>query len=347
MKVITKPVGVSVILTIILILCQFTSYREIGNLLFILQLLVFGVLFIHELGHALLGVRAGYRFNYLKVGLLSIENMGELQIKVNNSWIFIGGVTSCTPLTSDMAKLVKQHWWFVFGGPLFSVLFVIGSLLANSVMESEFLIYFAIIHAVIATVTLLPFKGSDGEGLYQLYKGGSGAERYVASLLLMKEFLTPLHPKEWSEDALHYAKCVSPSEDNIAALYMLFYHTFVLEGYEAASALVRPFKEIPVTKANKIEMQFATHLRQIHCLVQGGNNRKHLYDLHKQLTPIEPISYKRSQAILAKLDGDDARAERLFTQITRDIHKGKRQFGFYFAEELLTEFVKKQIGLTS
>ncbi|WP_054860451.1 hypothetical protein [Gracilibacillus sp. JCM 18860] len=55
------------------------------------------------------------------------------------------------------------------------------------------------------------------------------------------------------------------------------------------------------------------------------------------MNSFEPISYKRSEAIRAKLNGGDNEQVRIqLSEVMKEIEKGKGQFGFYYAEEQLS-----------
>ncbi|MBD8027486.1 site-2 protease family protein [Ureibacillus sp. Re31] len=348
MGFITKPIGVTLIAAIIIGLFNFTNLADMANLIGINLVLLFFTLFIHELGHVLLGVGAGYRFNYLTVGPITIENTERIHMKWNDSWFLFGGVASCTPLSSDLTSIAKQHKRFVAGGPLFSIVTAIASFIVGKIFDIQFIIYFSILNLIIFIATILPYKGalkSDGRVLMELSRGGKETEQFLVSLLLLKEMNSPKHPMEWSEELIEQAKTLPPTVDNATVAYILFYYTILKEGYEKASELIEPFKQIPVTKENKFALYFIQHIQQIDFIVQKNDNEERIMQFHQFMNPMEPISFKRSEAILAILKGNQQEAVRKLSEVMKEIQKGKRLFGFFYAEEQLTNYLKKVMGL--
>lgn len=346
MSFITKPLGVTVITALLICLFNFTNYASIANFIGIALVLLFLTLFFHELGHVLFGIVAGYRFNYLTVGPITIENAERIHIKPNSSWFLFGGVASCTPFSKDLTSIVKQHKWFAAGGPVFSIAAAIISLIVGRAMDIQFVTYFGIFNLIIFIVTILPYKGalkSDGRVILELSKEGKEKEEFLLSLLLLKEMNSPIHPLEWSEELIERAKTLPPADENVVVAYILFYYTLIKEDYEKASKLLEPFKQLPVTKNNKFSLQFINHIQQIDLIVNGTDDGGKIKEYHQLMSPMEPISYKRSEAILAKLKGDNEQAILKLSEVMEEIQKGKKIFGFFYAEEQLTNFLVNKI----
>ncbi|WP_421663994.1 site-2 protease family protein [Lysinibacillus telephonicus] len=346
MNFIRKPLGITVITALLICLFNFTNYASIANFIGVALVLLFLTLFFHELGHVLFGIGVGYRFNYLTVGPITIENTDRIHIKPNNSWFLFGGVASCTPFSKDLTSIAKQHKWFAAGGPIFSLVAAIISLIIGRAMDVQFVTYFGIFNLIIFIVTILPYKGalkSDGRVILELSKGGKEKEEFLLSLLLLKEMNSPKHPSEWSEELIERAKTLPPADENVVVALIIFYYTLVKESYEKASELIEPYKQLPVTKKNKFSLQFINHIQQIDLIVKGTNNGEKLKEYHQLMNPMEPISFKRSEAILAKLKGDNEKATLKLSEVMKEIHKSKKLFGFFYAEEKLTNFLIKEI----
>lgn len=344
MSTITKPLGMTFILAILILLINFTEYAVMANFIGLTIILLLFTLFIHELGHVLFGIWSGYRFNYLTVGPLTIENTEQLRIKANDSWLLVGGVASCSPVSSNLKSISQQHKLFVAGGPIFSFVLALFSLIVGITMDLKFITYLGIFNLLIFLVTILPYQGaikSDGRVLLELSKRGKQSEEFLVSLLLIKEMNSPIHPSNWSEDLIEQAKTLEPTADNIMVGYILFYFTLIKENYEKASALLEPFKQLPVNKQNKLSLQFITHIKQIDMIIEGNYDTVKINTLHKLLNPMEPISYKRSQAILARLKGDDQQVIQKLSELAKEINKGKKTFGFFYAEEQITQVLKQ------
>lgn len=348
MRFITKPLGATVMIAILICLLNFTNYAPLGNFIGLCLVLLFLTLFIHELGHVLFGIWSGYKFNFLTVGPLTIEKTERLHMKPNDSWFLFGGVASCSPLSSDLTTIANQHKRFVAGGPLFSIVATIISLTLGLSMDIKFITYFGIFNFLIFLVTIFPYQGSiksDGRVLLELSKKGKETEEFLISLLLLKEMNSPIHPTNWSEDLIEQAKTLQPTVDNVLVGYILFYYTLINEDYKSASELIEPFKQLPITKQNKYALQFITHIQQIDLIVRRNYDQVRINRLHQLMNPIEPISYKRSEAILAKLKGNEQQAILKLTEVLKEIDKGKKFFGFFYAEELLTNFLINEIKI--
>ncbi len=343
MSRLTKPLPVSIVLGILVLAFQFTNVATFANFTGISFGFLLLTLLIHELGHVLFGVWAGYRFNFLTIGPLTIENSDRMHIKANDSWFLFGGAASCSPLTDDLTAIAKQHKLFAAGGPVFSAAAALISLSIGIPMDLDLAIYLGLFNLAIFIVTIYPTNGalkSDGGVLLELSRGGEQTKEFLVSLLLLKEMNSPLHPSEWSEELIDRVKTMKPSSDNIMIAYMIFYYTLLKDGYDCASALIEPYKQIPVTKKNKLSLQFISHIRQLDSIFSGNKNLEEMKKLHEYLSPLEPVSYKRSEAILAKLKGDEQQAHQKIAEVLKETKKRKKIYGFFYAEEQLTELLK-------
>lgn len=347
MNLLKTPLGVSAIIAILIGLFNFTNHAETANYIGLCLVLLLFTLFVHELGHALFGIWSGYRFNYLTVGPVTIENTDRLHIKRNDSWFLFGGVASCTPQSNDLAMIAKQHKWLVAGGPIFSIATSIISFIVGMLADMPLATLFGVMNFIIFCVTIIPYQGamkSDGRVLMELSKGGKQTEEFLLSLLLIKEMMSPVHPSDWSKDLIEQARTVQPTVDNVMVGYIVFYYTLITESYEQASARLEPFKQLSVTKQNKLSLQFISHIKQIDLIVIGDYDEDTINALHQLMNPIEPVSYKRSEAILATLKGDYQQATLKLSEVRKEIDKGKKHFGFFHAEEQLTNVLKNGIS---
>lgn len=339
MNDIMKPFGIVIISAMLIGLFNFTNYAETANLIGMCAALLFFTLFIHELGHVVFGIWSGYKFNYVTVGPITIEKTDRLRISVNDSWFSFGGVSNCTPLAKDLETIARQHKWYAAGGPIFSVVVGMISLLTGEFMNIDMVYYFGIFNLSVFVLTILPYQGSlksDGRILWELWRGGKHSDEFLISLLLIKEMMTPLHPRDWSKDLIRQAKTLEPTIDNISVAHILFYYTLVTKNYDTASNLIEPFKQIPITKKNKFTLQFINQIKQIDMVVNKEEDKEQFDRLHRLMNSFEPISYKRSEAIRAKLNGDNEQVRIQLSEVMKEIEKGKGQFGFYYAEEQLS-----------
>ncbi len=343
MRFLKSPLGVTLLIAFIVAVLQFTDMAELARDIGILLLFAIITFFVHELGHVIFGVAAGYQFNFLTAGTITIEH-GRIQ--VNESWALYGGVASCSPKTDDLQKITRQHLWFAAGGPILSFLVAITSLVLGFMMELQLLKFFGILNAGIFAVTIIPFKGtfkSDGRVIVELLSKGTDKEHFLSSILLIKEMMSPTHPTSWSSKLIKHARTAPVNDENIGNSCFLFYYDLFEKGYDEASRGIDTFKTLPITKENKMMMQFVTHIRQIDAVMNGKNGVEELRQLHSMMLKIEPISYTRSEWIIAKLSGNETVANKKLTDLKIKVEQGKKHYGFFYAEEMMTNLVEEKL----
>ena len=338
-----SPFYVTIALATLFIASAFTSFADKTNMLALYIVLSFITIFIHELGHVVFAVLAGYHFHFMIIGPITIENNGKLKIVPNHRWAMFGGAAYCMPKNTD-SELTKKHLWYAAGGPLFSLGTAIIFLFVWLFIDHVFVFTTFLLNAAIFFVTSLPTKMSgglysDGYICLMLIRGGKKAEQYVATLLLSKELMSPKKPLEWSKSFIEEAKGIAPSTDNILAAYTIFYYELSANGFEAASQTIDAYKMIPITSKNKLLLQLITQVRQIDSYISDNPDVEIIASLHKQLSKAEPISYKRSEALLASLQENEKLAEKRLQEALALCEQGIQQYGFLEAEKQLTAFV--------
>lgn len=338
-----SPFYVTIALTIIFIASAFTSFADRTNMLALYIVLSFITIFIHELGHVVFALFAGYHFHFMTIGPITIENNDKLKIMPNHRWAMFGGAAYCMPKNTD-SELTKKHLWYAAGGPLFSlgtalIFLLIWLLIDHILVFTAFLLNAAIFAATVVPTKMSGGLYSDGYICLMLIRGGKRAEQYIATLLLSKELMSPKKPLEWSKSFIEEAKGIVPSTDNILAAYTIFYYELSANGYEAASQAIDGYKMIPLTNKNKLLLQLVTQVRQIDSYKLNNPDTELITSLHKQLSKVEPISYKRSEALLASLQGNEKLAEKRLQEALEQCEQGVQQYGFLEAEKQLTAFV--------
>ena len=344
MRFLKSPLGVTLLFALIVVVLQFTNKAEAARDIGILVLFAILTFFIHELGHVVFGVAAGYQFNFLTVGPITIERG---RVRTNESWALYGGVASCSPKTDDLQKIIQQHLWFAAGGPIVSIVVAIASLILGFMMELQLVIIFGIFNAGIFAATIIPFKGtfkSDGRVIVELLSKGNDKEQFLSSILLIKEMMSPAHPTSWSSKLVEKARTAPVNEENIGNSCFLFYYDVFERGYDEASRGIDAFKMIPITKENKMMLQFVTHIKQIDTVMNGKFTVDELRQLHSMMLKFEPISYTRSEWLIAKLSNDEAQATKKLTELRKKIEQGKKQFGIYYAEERVTDLLEEKLN---
>ncbi|WP_431028846.1 site-2 protease family protein [Lysinibacillus sp. LZ02] len=342
-----SPFYVTIALAIAFIASAFTSFAHTTNFFALSLGLFFMTIFIHELGHVVFGLFAGYRFMYMTIGPFTIEKSEKLKIVPNHSWAMFGGVAYCMPISTDH-ELTKKHMWYAAGGPLFSIGAAILLLGLWYLTDASILAYATTLHGAIFVATAVPMRMaggfySDGYIWLMLKRGGEKSQQYVAMLLLTKELMSPKKPSGWNKSLIENAKKMTPSADNIFAAYTVFYYELVTNGFKAASQAMDAFKTIPITNKNKILLQHLTHVRQIDSYVSDHPDAALIASLHAQLSKVEPISYKRSEALLASLQGDKELAEKRLQEVMEQCEQQMTQYGFFEAEKQLTAFLQQAV----
>lgn len=88
-------------------------------------IMVFIVLAVHELGHLVVGLANGFRFEFYIVGPLGIRRENDqVKIYLNKNLAYYGGVAATVPIDNDRAN-AKKFAWILLAGPIASLLFAI------------------------------------------------------------------------------------------------------------------------------------------------------------------------------------------------------------------------------
>ncbi len=88
-------------------------------------LIVFVVIAVHELGHLIVGLVQGFRFELFVVGPLGVKREKEaIKVYLNKEWMYYGGVASTLPIDND-----PENWRkfanLLIAGPIASILLAI------------------------------------------------------------------------------------------------------------------------------------------------------------------------------------------------------------------------------
>jgi hypothetical protein len=163
---------------------------------------------VHELGHLLGGMAAGFRPLLFMVGPLRVEREGErFRTKLSFKGALFGGLAACVP--TDTRDLRRRTLWLIAGGPLASL--AAGALLlgvraaadAPPLAETLLLITGAVsllIFAVSATPTTAAGFYSDGARIIRLVRGGADVEREVACLAIIGLSMGGARPRDWNRE---------------------------------------------------------------------------------------------------------------------------------------------------
>src|SRR5215475_11530878 len=173
----------------------------------------FVVVVIHEVGHALVGVCVGYRFNSLRVGPLLFEHPFRISF-YRGSGAASGGWASMVPGKRD--KPLLRTLALVIGGPAANLLSAVVALLLP--FEQGFSVTVFILVSIGACVgELLPFRtrisASDGSRIWMLLRDRRRSERWLAILKLGAQIKDGALPESLPADCL--AKAIAIRDNSV------------------------------------------------------------------------------------------------------------------------------------
>ena len=163
---------------------------------------------VHELGHLLGGMAAGFRPLLFMVGPLRVEREGErFRARLSLKGAMFGGLAACVP--TDTHDLRRRTLWLIAGGPLAS--FVAGVLLLGlrplldaPPVADVLLLATGAISLLIWMASIIPSTAggfySDGGRMIRLVRGGDDVEREVACLALIGLSMGGARPRDWGPE---------------------------------------------------------------------------------------------------------------------------------------------------
>jgi hypothetical protein len=171
-----------------------------GFPLFVVALYI--AIFVHELGHLIAGITAGFELRTFMVGafLFKKESTGwRFRFVLRN--LFWGGLTAATPRYED--DLVNRYTRVVLGGPTASVVLLILTFLLPGGLLIRLLFWVNLLFTVSVciphTVACLP---NDAKLILLLTRKGVSGERVVASLHLLALDAQGKQPREWPPELI-------------------------------------------------------------------------------------------------------------------------------------------------
>lgn len=239
----------SVALPIILLSGSTTVTSRVLEILFPAAALVvvyvcaslFAAIFVHELGHAIAGLLGGFEFRSMLVGPLELRrNTGHFSFGIVPH-PKAAGFVRMVPRSTD--RIASRMLMFVAAGPVASVLYTAltwwflqtvpspqrGDSLVVVAMHVGALSLFVMGLSVLPG-TLLPFRSAVGVAtdmriILTLLRSSRGRERYVALMLLAREVLSNMRPREWSGSLLALATELQDGDpEEIRGRLLSYYH---------------------------------------------------------------------------------------------------------------------------
>ncbi|QDV36129.1 hypothetical protein [Tautonia plasticadhaerens] len=171
------------------------------------------VLVLHELGHVVGGLAAGFRFNLFVVGPLKVVREADrIRARLNTNLSIAGGLAGCSPTGSGDHR--RGMILMVAAGPIASLLGAAAGLLGAgatggfapgasgwSAASGMVLGAFGLGSLAIGLLTLVPGRTgnfmTDGARLIGLLRKGPEADREAAVIGLVAESASGIRPRDW------------------------------------------------------------------------------------------------------------------------------------------------------
>lgn len=207
-------------------------------------LALYMVVFLHELGHYLAGMRVGYRFAIFSVGPVYVQSQDGKMVTGLHPFQWppseILGFTVF--FVEDFADFRLRMLLYVAGGPLATALTVAlaGFLYAVGNQFPNFGLYYTqpitwalgifTFGLMMASVSLLVgslypanWVPTDGNKLFRLLRSEASAERLKAQIMVAQANLHGIRPRDWNRDWITAMTALDePSVDTVQA-YMQAY----------------------------------------------------------------------------------------------------------------------------
>lgn len=175
-----------------------------------LLIMTFLVLAVHELGHLVMGLANGFRFEFYIVGPLGIRRENDrVKIYLNKNLGYYGGVASTTPVDNHPAN-AKKFAQVLLAGPIASILFAILCFLLAywAGKPLGFTLYTGgLISIGIFLVTTIPSRTgmffTDRKRYQRLVKPGKDQQVELALLRIIGQYSKDHSYKNINPDDLH------------------------------------------------------------------------------------------------------------------------------------------------
>jgi hypothetical protein len=283
--------------------------NAIGVLLGSVIVVSFVMVAVHEGGHVIGGVTAGFRFKSIRVGPFHFDRASGLSFSPALSHVF-SGVAVVTPVAVD--KLVPRGIALVAGGPAVNILSGCVALLAPVSIPSALFVVQSIGNGL---SDLLPYRNSlgvsDGAFLWALLRYPAVAERWLALMKLNADTMDGTLPEALPVEFLNKAVAVrDDSIDTVAAHAFAFSNAF----HQHKDVEAGRFLEICLSRSNHAPGALRQALMSEAAVFQARRRRR--VDLAEQWLADIPESTElgwlrlRSEAAIleAKSNLDEARA---------------------------------------
>lgn len=303
-------------------------------------------IFIHELGHVILGMYVGHQFLFFTVGPFTIEkSITGLKLKTNSSWFAFGGISMMIPTSFVKEEMIKKEILYVAGGPAFSLLTSVISYIFYLTTGYSFLSYFSLMNLGLFLVTIFPTSTgneSDGYIIKKLWKRDQESMLWIEQMIRNKEMMSPLRPKQWNKESILTAK--KNSTDWLSAV-MVYYYEIDSNNFKVAKETILENFELQIPERVDVKLANFTQMHQLSLFFSGESELERIKKLQEKLSPLETVSFERGKAIIAFLENNSSKAKKHIKKSDDVISKGINKFGFFYAEKKLNQLVKNEMNL--
>ncbi len=193
---------------------------------------LFLVLAVHEAGHVLAGLAAGFRFRFWAAGpfFLVKNDRGRLSAGWNRDAFLWGGLAATVPV--DTRNLLQRMALVAAGGPAASLLLAAASALVLFASEGALppagrvaFSWLRLLSGLLFLGTAIPMKNgaflTDGARTWRLVRGGPSAAREESLLGLEAHWSCGERPRNWSPATVEGA--LVPSDGSVYELNARFW----------------------------------------------------------------------------------------------------------------------------
>jgi Zn-dependent protease len=198
------------------------SLTALVSLFYFYASLYLGII-VHETGHLLAGISAGYRVNFIRIGPFQINPPFRVT-KQPKLGIGAAGLASLMPGKSK--NPYSSGAWMIFGGPLANLISGSALLLLPRPLPI-FVVWFIGVAFVLGIGNLIPFARigavSDGRRIFDVLRRTPKGERWLAISQLTSDMWDGVLPINFDQEMLQKATAVLDEWPDTVAGHILAY----------------------------------------------------------------------------------------------------------------------------
>ncbi|MFZ7103316.1 MAG: M50 family metallopeptidase [Peptococcaceae bacterium] len=148
---------------------------------------------LHEMGHIVIGLLSGFRFELFVIGPVGLKrnNYGKVVPYIEKNTAMWGGAGATVPINYHDDN-IKRFANILIGGPLTSLIFGLIILILNFHLQNKFLFLLGVMAVSISIATLIPIRAgsfySDGGRWLRIKQGGYPAKAEIAIIEFMQSY---------------------------------------------------------------------------------------------------------------------------------------------------------------